>query len=150
MHRLPAIFLFCLLFSACDTVGEEDDVAVVEYVGPLITESDARPRDGMGFRQGWEARLEGQTMILTRHAMCGDECSERYRLELQMIPDGLPQFDSASFRRKASDGGSPPRVTDRRRLEKGQVAIQDWNVDGVVSGEVTGDVSFVFWYDFGK
>jgi len=150
-YRLPTVLLLCFVLPSCSVLDSDggEKVKVVEYNGPRITKDDATITDLIGERT-WKAETDNQTVILTRLTLCGDECNEKYRLELSQRRGELPRFESASFRRKASDGGSLLRVTERRRLKEGQVAIQNWNTSGVVSGKVTGDLEFTFWYDIDK
>lgn len=142
--------------SSCTLFGEEEPqsgspgtVRVVAYDGRPITRAEAVVEDPIGERT-WEGTIEGATVELPRLSLCGDECNEKYGLTLRKTDGGLPQFENATYRQKASDGAGPLRVTEKRRLETGTVAVQDWNPEGVVSGTVTGDLTFVFWYDFGK
>lgn len=154
MRRLSILSLG-LIVSSCALVGGDErkdpspgTVRVVEYQGRPLLERDAVVTDPTGVRV-WEGKIEEQTVVLSRVSLCGDECNETHRLALKETERELPRFKRATFRRKASDGASPLRVTEQRSLETGTVAIQEWNTDGVVSGKVTGDLEFVFWYDFG-
>lgn len=154
MRRLSILFLGVIV-SSCALVGGDErkdpspaTVRVAEYQGRPLLERDAVVTNPTGGRV-WEGTIEEQTVVLSRVSLCGDECNETYRLTLEETEGKLPRFKRATFRRKASDGASPLRVTEERSLETGTVAIQEWNTDGVVSGTVTGDLEFVFWYDFG-
>lgn len=148
------LLLFGLIVSSCALVGGDEregpafgTVHVVEYRGQPLQARDAQVTDPTGVRV-WKATIEGQTVVLTRVSLCGDECNETYRLALEIREGDLPRFNSATFTQRASDGASPLRVTEERRLKTGTVAMQEWNTDAVVRGKVTGDLNFVFWYDF--
>lgn len=139
-----------LLLGACSFIdGSASSARVVAYDGPRLDAEDATIQDGMfGERVGWTAQVDGDRVTLERRALCGDECSFVHRLVLADAGAGaLPRFVEAAYIRSESDGGSPFETTEKP-LGEGQVAIQDWNLDGVVSGMVTGDVNFVFWFDF--
>ena len=147
------LLALCLLLTSCDA-AEEKDVSVVRYEGPAITKADAQTTNSQG-TFGWRASVDGETIVLARNGRaCGAECGETYRIELRNRDSGqLPAFQSAVLERieyvYGSDG-EPTKETERRTLDEGIVAIQEWNPNGIVSGKVSGNLveDLVFWYDF--
>jgi len=117
----------------------------VPYSGPVLTAEDARITDGFGTKRTWQAERDGEVVVLTRTELCGDECSETTTLTLRdRGEEALPAFVSLERIRQQF----LPERREERRLEVEKVEVQNWSTGAVVSGQVEGEVSVVFWYDF--
>ena len=131
-----------LATSACDSAS--DAVRVTAYSGTPLTADDAILIDGFGFVRDWEGERDGDRVVLSRTGLCGDECSETTELTFRDRGGALPEFEGAELVRQEL----LPERYDRRRLRVERVEVQDWDVEGVVSGRVRGERDLVFWYDF--
>ncbi|MEL7361959.1 MAG: hypothetical protein AAFN13_07790 [Bacteroidota bacterium] len=137
---------------ACGLFGSEDEVRVVDYSGPPITAADAQL---FGADWSWTARLdtdpEGRPRIALNLRRIGEQdgTGEEYELRLVDFGESLPRFDAGRYEQRTATSGGGFTET-RRGLRNGSVAIQDFDVNGVVSGQASGDLTFTFYYDFGE
>lgn len=148
-----------LLFNSCALEPEEDGqigpcedgVCVLAYSGPVLNEEDTLPfewEDGPAIK--WSAQVTGDTVVIKRLGWYGDECFGFYRLVL--VNDSvlsLPRFESCTY---TEIHFFPEASTFTISLKTGTVEIQDWDLDGVVSGKVSGFGepydSFLFRFSF--
>ncbi len=146
MRLLPLLLLVAV--AGCDTAG---DSLIARYNGPEITEADAAVVDPLGTR-GWDAtRVEtraGRTVLLTRSALCGDECNRTTTLVFEGDGD-LPESVEVTVTEREL---MPERRTETR-VSVAQVEVQDWG-PRVYSGVVhpadqdgAGSEPIVFWAD---
>lgn len=144
----PLLAALCALIfiSACDSSPETSDSRkVVSYSGPTLTAEDAVVTDDFGQERTWRAERDGKLIVLKRSELCGDECSETTKLTLRHRgEDKLPGLVSVERIRMQF----LPERKEEHRLEVEQIEVQDWRVNGVVSGRVQGEAHFVFWHDF--
>lgn len=144
LARLFVSTLVFVLLPACDSSTTASDAEVVPYSGSPLTAEDAVVTDAIGERT-WQAERDGGLVILTRSDLCGDECNETTKLTLRHRGDGmLPGFVELERIRETL----LPESREVEELEVNRVEVQNWNVDGVVSGRVRGEVRIVFWYAF--
>lgn len=119
-----------------------------------MLQSELRPADAViedGFENPvrWTGRRDGDSVILSRTGLIGDESSFHHELRLRRPESpGLPVFLSAreTDTHLCCDPGEGPTI-EIRRMNRGRVTIQDWDPNGVVSGRVSGDFEWVFWVD---
>jgi len=141
---LPFLLLSVLAWAGCDAASEHA-VPVVPYDGPGLSAEDAAEPDGLGGTSAWAAERSGHDVVLSRSVSCGDECGESTRVALRHVRDGaLPTFVAAE--RREQHGPPEPRLRAHRIVPE-RAEIQDWNLEGVVSGRVVGGEGVVFWYD---
>ena len=136
------------------TVLEEvpDAVEVKHYnLARPITEEEAM-LDSFDGPMPWEGATKKDTLILTNSGLCGDECN--YRIDLRFVSHtaaDLPVFIDLIALQETFDYYI---VRDTFRLERGIIKIQDYNPDGLVSGQVYSElwplIPLTFWYDFGQ
>lgn len=162
LRFLRGIIIFValsLLLGSCALEPEEDGqigpcedgVCVLAYSGPVLNEEDTLPfewEDGPAIK--WSAQVTGDTVVIKRLGWYGDECFGFYRLVL--VNDSvlsLPRFESCTY---TEIHFFPGANTFTISLKTGTVEIQDWNLDGVVSGKVSGFGepydSFLFRFSF--
>ncbi|MEL6704553.1 MAG: hypothetical protein AAFY55_05410 [Bacteroidota bacterium] len=151
---MSRLFLLAALLAlpACSFFGSDEEVRVVAYEGAPITAADAQL---FGADIAWTARLdtdpEGRPRVALNLRRIGADEGTGEEYELRLIDDGdsLPRFDAGRYEQRTATSGGGFNET-RRGLRSGTVAIQDFDVNGVVSGQVSGDLTFTFYYDFGE
>jgi len=140
------IFLtLSLLLSSCalepeeDELGScEDDVCVLTYSGSVIDGKDNQ----------WSVQVTGDTVVIERLDWYDDECSGSYRLVFTNDSvSSLPRFESCTYTHF-----QPGAYAFTTSMKTGTVEIQDWDLDGVISGKVSGFGepydSFAFLFSF--
>lgn len=167
VERVPFGFLqgmvffaaLSLLFNSCALEPEEDGqigpcedgVCVLAYSGPVLNEEDTWKIEWEGGPvRKWSVQVAADTVVIKRLSWCGDECAEIYRFVL--VNDSvlsLPRFESCTY---TEIHFFPEASTFTKSLKTGAVEIQDWDLDGVVSGKVSGFGepydSFLFRFSF--
>lgn len=143
LRTFSAVLVLLLLLAACDRSDPEYNAEVVPYTGATITAADATVTDPSG-EKGWQVRRMDDRVVISRSTLCGDECSETIQLSLRSRGDGaLPAFAGlVRIRRNAL-----PNRRTQETLPVQRVEIQDWDVDGIVSGQIIGPEPIVFWVD---
>lgn len=147
-HRITCLAVIiltaCSTLVACDTAEEEDEVEVIAYEGSTITREQAnRP-------VAWSATYSPESAVVILEQV-NPNGTVRHRLALFNAPAPLPEYA----------GYTQPNEGGNYTLARGSIAIQGWDVDGVVSGVVDGDlargafnragrVRFEFWFDFSQ
>ena len=134
------VFIISVSLTHCDATVEEAGVKVVPYTGPEIT-SELSQRLGQ-----WSATVENGQVRLD---LIDVESGELHnRLILLDIPGSMPAF--ASFAHYSDDG--------IYSLRAGTISIQNWEVNGVISGRIEGElfrppihtlglIDSIFWID---
>jgi hypothetical protein len=151
----PVIVLVVVfLLSGCifepEPELEVDPVQVVPYLGTeLITQETALKVEWLGGPvRPWMARVDHDTVTIERSGWCGDECGELYRLVMIDMPPTLPRFVTCTY---TATHIFPDELTITDSLATGRIEIQDWDLDGIISGRVRGEclsgdsLSFIFW-----
>lgn len=139
MLRSLKPFALILLVVSCDSEVEEG-IRVVEYTGTPFTQFDVR--------DDWKAVIEGNLVTITA-------------VRDSTVTDQITFFNVPGTTLPVSPGyiGDPGTLNETSLL-RGQVAIQDWDVSGIMSGLVEGDlikkgasfpngstVGLLFWVD---
>ncbi|MEM9997161.1 MAG: hypothetical protein AAF809_05625 [Bacteroidota bacterium] len=146
------LLLLALVLPACGLFGDDEGVRVVDYSGTPITAQDAQL---FGPDVTWTARVDTNRDGLPRVALNlrrvgeREDTGEQYEIRLIAGGDRLPAFDAARYERRTAtaEGG----IADTRRgLRSGRVAIESFDLDGVVSGQTSGDIEFTFYFDFAE
>lgn len=120
MYRIIIGLILFHVLSMCDTFSDEAGVKVVEYTGPPITEQSVRVK--------WTATVEGDLVTITFE----EDSLIVHQITLFNVPGGkLPISPGYIYK---------PGQPDEVFLHRGEIAIQDWDVDGVMSGHATGDL----------
>lgn len=161
LRFLRGIIIFValgLLLSSCVMEPEEDqlnlcedNVCVLAYSGLVINEEDTLPFEGEdGPAIKWSAQVTGDTVVIKRLGWYNDECFGFYRLVLTNDSvSSLPCFQSCTY---TESHFIPEASTFTKSMKMGTVEIQDWELDGVVSGKVSGFGepydSFLFRFSF--
>lgn len=144
LARFSVSALVFVLLLACDASKTGAGAEVIPYSGVPLTAEDAVVTDATGERS-WHAAREGDLVVLTRSELCGDECNETMKLTLRHRGDAvLPGLVELERIRETL----LPERREEAELEVHRVEVQDWNLDGVVSGRVKGERTIVFWYEF--
>ena len=115
--------LSCTALAACGFLGGADeDLDVVRYEGPAITAADASA--------GWSATVEDGEVTLeyTDPYFPGGEST---LITLRDVEAALPHLERVWV-------GPIPGYG--QTMKEATVRIQDWNVRGVVSGELRGEM----------
>ena len=118
---LWCLLVFPFILSSCDST-EEDGIRVIAYEGSLITENSVEAP--------WLVAVNNDVVTLTV-----EEENEvlKHQIVLRNIP-GIALPVGPSYTRR-------PGTDSSFVLLRGVVAIQDWDVNGVMSGVVRGDLS---------
>ncbi|MEM8601558.1 MAG: hypothetical protein AAGF99_16710 [Bacteroidota bacterium] len=139
-----------LALPACGLFGSEDEVRVVDYDGEPITAAAAQL---FGPDWSWTARVdtdpEGRPRVALNLRRIGAQEGTGEEYEIRLIDNGesLPRFDAGRYEQRTATSAGGFTET-RRGLRNGTVAIQDFDLSGVVSGTTSGDLTFTFYYDF--
>jgi len=147
------LMMAIILAVACSTKPEERvDVEVLAYAGdpPVTEEGSWKTEWPDGPISKWTARVSGDTVAVERRGLCGDECAELHRIVFSNRNSSLPEFVAYTY---TEDHIFPQKMTITDSLIGGTVAIQDWDMNGVVSGQVRGRwllndwLPITFWVD---
>lgn len=122
---LAALLAGSFLLAACDSGPEETGVHVVAYDGPPITEALAK-LDG----RSWTAKIDAGQVVLEEHTL--DQDSVHVRLFLVDVPGALPTYTGSAL--LLQDAGPV------YRLLRGTIAIDSWDLGGVLSGEIRSEI----------
>ena len=115
----------CLLIS-CDSI-QEAEVQVLRYAGPEISPTSSMVQ--------WRVTIDPNDVVVLVEDTTGlgfPHPVSVWRLTMQDTGDPLPTY--ISLRAQSPNG----RV---EHLRSGTVYIQDWNLEGVISGEVEGEMN---------
>lgn len=110
--------------GACDS-APQPGVEVIRYSGPPIT-SESVQHDGV-----WVASIDSIWRQVTLELVEPDS-SVRHRLSLQEIEGELPVFAGYAHRSGSANSGT---------LRSGTIQIQEFSLDGEVSGVIEGHLS---------
>ncbi|MEE9466260.1 MAG: hypothetical protein V3W14_11895 [Candidatus Neomarinimicrobiota bacterium] len=167
MKKTFLIGLLVLIACSADPEGPADEeeapltyipsdtVVVVPYTGvPPITEESARKIEWEGGpTRDWSVQVINDTVTIERWGYCGDECNELYRLTLVKEGSSLPRFIACTY---TANHYFPYVMTITDSLVAGEIEIQDWVSDGMMSGRVRGEwllgdsLSFMFWVNLNE
>ena len=127
-----AAFL-CTALAACGFLGgSTEDLSVTRYDGPAITAANAS--------RGWSATVKGDEITLEHTDP--DVVSESVLVTLRGVEEALPELHEVWV------GPLPGRG---HTMKEATLRIQDWNVQGVLSGKLEGKLltggklSTMFW-----
>ncbi|RPJ48380.1 MAG: hypothetical protein EHM19_02085 [Candidatus Latescibacterota bacterium] len=152
---LAAVLASVSLLAAAPSCDEDKDgsfgpdssrIAVICPVELGLTEEDAAEPDWSGALRTWSLETRGDTLVLTRTGICGDECGFLEELALRDGGKGCPEVVYA--RRTKHEAGSPGGVrSDTKWAEVGDLKIQDWRPgEGAASGELAAEFRFTFYH----
>jgi len=148
-HRLHTSALLVIAFTIFSCSVDADEGVRVTCGHDLgITDTTGVSQDWAGRRVKWSAIPEGDTLVITRRKMCGDECSRLDEIRLAPFTnDECPAF--VSVRQVRFEYGSPLPSEEEVVFFDGKVLLQDWGPDrGVVSGRFEGKVTWDFHVRF--
>ena len=121
MHRICfLILLLALTLAACDSAEDDAGVRIVHYDGPPIEQNNVF--------DSWQGRVEE---VLTGTRVVLKATSRRDSLILFYEPDHLLPVEGILYH----NGANQMHV-----LYDGVIAIQDWQIDGIVSGQYEGEL----------
>jgi hypothetical protein len=121
MHRICfLILLLALTLPACDSAEDDAGVRIVRYDGPPIEQNNVS--------DAWQGRVEE---VLTGTRVILTAASRRDSLILFYEPDPSIPVEGTLYYR-----GSDQTYV----LYDGTIAIQDWEIDGIVSGQFEGEL----------
>jgi len=117
---------------------------VTEHLASITFTNLYSPPD---FRE-WSAVKKADTIIISRYYE-GYESDYEYTIKFQHLNNNdLPVFIEATHKRFGDTG------TLSGTMQVGVIKIQDWDINGIVSGRVLGKVwgwyDYSFWYDFSE
>lgn len=136
-----------------NVTGEVDTLALsvtgLDISSPL-TPGDSSVIDRMHFRRTWYADIAGDTVHISRGYSTGDEYFEIHFVLLNIAPGVLPRLLKVWTYTKPDYPGSWADT-----VRTGVLKVQDWNMNGVMSGRFFGKPSIVnmsngtaaFWVD---
>ena len=130
------LMLAIILSVACSTKPQQRaGVEVLAYASdpPLTEEGSWKIEWPGGPISKWTAHVSGDTVVVERRGLCGDECAELHRIVFINRNSSLPRFISYTY---AEDHIFPQKMTITDSLIGGTVEIQDWDINSVVSGQV--------------
>jgi len=144
-HRLHTPVLLVTIFTIFTCSVDADEGLRVTCGHELgIADTTGVSRDWAGRRVKWSAIPVGDTLVITRHKMCGDECSRLDEIRLAPFSSAeCPTF--VSVRQVSSEYGSPVPTEEETVFLEGTILLQDWGWNrGVVSGRFEGKVEWDF------
>ncbi len=127
--------LACLLLASCDVIYTSEDLSIVAYTGPKISQESVV--------EGWSGRVTGEKVVL-KSPVSLIQKEETIFITLVDRGDALPDLKDIWIGQVNGSG---------KTLKKARVEIQEWSLTGVVSGAVevkmsTGvQVYEQFWID---
>jgi hypothetical protein len=145
-----ALFIAAGSVSGCLSNNEETDIDVRWNNGPPVTAESSRYTDYVGREVHWSRSRSSDEIKLTLRYLCGDECGARNEIILRARP-GQTLPDVVDVVRVSKDTGSVKPRESFQWMREGVVEIQDWSLDGKVSGRVTSaTLNFDFWWERGS
>jgi hypothetical protein len=141
MHRICLLFacLLVLTLSACDSAEDDAGVRIVRYDGPPIERTEFRDWVGQV-----EETITGTRVVLTSATGSADIRGDSLILFYEPDED-LPVGGAVYY----------PTVNRTYSMRSGVIAIQDWQIDGIVSGQYEGAsqgfrMGGTFWVDLSE
>jgi hypothetical protein len=143
----PGLFVIIFTIFTC-SVDAEEGVRVTCGHELSIADTTSVSKDWAGRSVEWSAIPEGDTLVITRRKMCGDECSRLDEIRLgPFTSSDCPTV--VSVRQVRFEYGSPVPSEEEVVFSEGKVLLQDWSRDGgVVSGRFEGKVTWDFYARF--
>jgi hypothetical protein len=143
IYTIMTSALFVIVFTICACEADAGQGIIVDCGHDFgVTDSTAVSEDWAGTMVAWDATLSGDTLVVTRRKMCGDECSRLDEIRLTPFSGDCPT--SVSVRTVRTDYGSPQPTPEEIVFDEGEVQLQDWGGE-VVSGRFEGKVTWTFY-----
>ncbi len=108
--------LACLLLASCDLFITQEELSVVAYTGPDITQEQST--------EGWTAQVTG-SRVLMKSPVSLFQKDEVFFITLTDREAALPTLQEVWAGRENGPG---------RTLKKARIEIQEWSLSGVISG----------------
>jgi len=134
-------------YRECDTswlciLPSNLNYKITEYLASITNTYLYTPPDF----KGWSAVKKADTVVISRYYESGEHDFE-YTIKFQHLNNNdLPLLLEATHKRYGDSG------TFSGFMDVGVIKIQDWDINGIISGRVLGKAwgwyNYSFWYDF--